>query len=137
MRRHGLSELIQRLLISVNARNACLVPAFNDSLPQTATGLRTITFGENQLKIRVHHPRQALVHKDRIVVAKQRFAPFLNPHVRFLRAINHEAVNFADRLIENAGGLENRPVVHADDQGAVKLIEVEFDEVLVRVANLQ
>lgn len=96
-----------------------------------------VSFQRNRSKIPVNHPGQAIVHKDGVVVAKQRLASFLNPDVRFLRAINHEAVNFADRLIENAGGLENRPVVHADDQGAVKLIEVEFDEVLVRVANLQ
>jgi len=96
-----------------------------------------IPFGGSRLKIPVNHPGQAVVHVNRIMVAKQRFASFFNPHVRFLRAINHEMVNFVNRFIENAGGLENRPVVHADDQGAAELVEIKFDEVSVSGANLQ
>jgi hypothetical protein len=96
-----------------------------------------ISFGGNRLEIPVNHLGQAIVHKNRVMVAQQRFAPFLNPHVRLLRAINHKMVNFMDRFVENAGGLENRAVINADDQGAAKLVEIEFDEMFVHAANLQ
>jgi hypothetical protein len=100
-------------------------------------GQFAISNSANQLKIPVNHLRYAVVHVDGVAVAEQRFASFLNPHGRFFRAINHEVLNFMDRFIEKTGGLENRPVVHADDQGAVKLVEIEFDKVFVRVANFQ
>jgi hypothetical protein len=96
-----------------------------------------VSFGEKQLKIPVNHPRKAVVHVNGIAVAKQRFASFLNPHIRFLLAVNHEVINFLDRFIEKTGGLENRPVVHVDDQRAVKLVEIEFDEVSFRTSHFQ
>jgi len=95
------------------------------------------SFEGKRLEITVKHLGQSIVHENRVVMAKQGFAPLLNPHFRFLRAVNHEAVNFVDRFVENAGGFENRPVIHADDERAAKLVEVEFDEVFVLVANLQ
>jgi hypothetical protein len=70
-------------------------------------------------------------------VAEQGLAPLLNPHFRFLRAVNPKMVNFVDRFVENTGGLENRPVVHADDERAAKLIEVKFDKVFVRAPDFQ
>jgi hypothetical protein len=91
----------------------------------------------NRLKEPVNHPGDAVIDIDGVPVAEQLFAAFLNPHVRFLRAVNYEAVNFVDRLVENAAGLEHRPVVHADDQGAEELIKIEFDEVSIRVTDLQ
>jgi hypothetical protein len=91
----------------------------------------------NRLKEPVNHPGDAIIDIDGVAVAEQLFAAFLNPHVRFLRAVNHEAINFVDRLVENAAGLEHRPFVHANNQGAEELIKVEFDEVSVRVPNLQ
>ena len=70
-------------------------------------------------------------------MAKQRFAPLLDPHTRLFRPINYKLVHFVDRLIKNPFGLENRLFIHADEQGAAELIEVEFDEMSFRVADFQ
>jgi hypothetical protein len=90
-----------------------------------------------RLKIPVDHPGDAVVHVNGVAVAKQLFAPFLDPHVRFLPAINHKVVDFVDRFIEYPGGLENRLVVHTDAQGAAKLVEIEFDEMSFRGSHFQ
>ena len=84
------------------------------------------------LKISVHDTGQAVVDVNRAMMAKQRLALFLNAHVRFLRAVNHEMVNFVDRFVDKPFGLKDRFAVHANDQRADELVEVEFDKVFFR-----
>jgi hypothetical protein len=91
----------------------------------------------SRLKEPVNHPRDAVVDVDNVAMTEQLLAPFFNPHVCLFRAVNHEAVHFVDWLVKNAPGLENRPLVHTDNQGSEKLIEIEFDEVPVRVPYFQ
>jgi hypothetical protein len=84
----------------------------------------------------VHHPRQALVDKDTVAVAKQLFAMLFNAHRRLFPVAHHELVNFTHRLIEYAGGPVHRFVIHKNQQVAQKLVKFELNYVFLRLSNL-